>query len=313
MPMNRFFTILTLALTGSICQGAAEVPSHIVQPLPKDLDPRLAPEFQAPKQFARPLTPEEQSRRASDLAPVPSAPLDADGKKAIETYAAQDKEVDQQIERFQKDVGLNIHATATTEAPSKTPPASPAANPDEATITNATCDEGVYFDAEQGMLVFMKNVSIKNPRFSLDCTGPLKIYLEADASQKPEKEVKPKEKADSESKVVLPGGGNFNFNDMKKAAASGNVVLHFTNDEGKIFTAKADQLTYNAKTGEVILTGNYPSISDGNNTMTSRAKNGFIRVYENGNVYFSNGANTTIRNLDTQRLNKDKPKGAKKP
>ena len=31
---------------------------------------------------------------------------------------------------------------------------------------------------KEGVLVYMKNVHVRNPEFSLDCTGPLKIYMQ---------------------------------------------------------------------------------------------------------------------------------------
>ena len=53
-------TPLLLALAGSLaCSGANGVPSHIVQPLPRELDPRLEQPLTPPSHIVRPLTEEE--------------------------------------------------------------------------------------------------------------------------------------------------------------------------------------------------------------------------------------------------------------
>lgn len=42
--MKKLSSLLLLALTGGLACGATDgVPAHIVQPLPKELDPRLEP------------------------------------------------------------------------------------------------------------------------------------------------------------------------------------------------------------------------------------------------------------------------------
>ena len=94
---------LLLALAGSLaCSGANGVPSHIVQPLPRELDPRLEQPLTPPPHIVRPLTEEETARRERELAPVPTAGLKEDGEKAIQTYSAQEKTVDGRIQEFRQ-------------------------------------------------------------------------------------------------------------------------------------------------------------------------------------------------------------------
>ena len=83
--MKKLSSLLLLALTGGLACGATDgVPAHIVQPLPKELDPRLEPPLAPPSGIVRPLTAEETARRERELAPVPTAGLKEDGEKAIE-------------------------------------------------------------------------------------------------------------------------------------------------------------------------------------------------------------------------------------
>lgn len=59
--MIRILTLLALA--GGLASGASDIPSHIVQPLPQELDPMLEPAFQPPADIVRPLTEEETAQK----------------------------------------------------------------------------------------------------------------------------------------------------------------------------------------------------------------------------------------------------------
>ena len=160
---------LLLALAGSLaCSGANGVPSHIVQPLPRELDPRLEQPLTPPSHIVRPLTEEETARRERELAPVPTAGLKEDGEKAIQTYSAQEKTVDGRIQEFRQ----QHQVAGNTPAPAaETTPSSAASGPEEGFLQanspkdlyTVDCDGDLYFDMEEGVLVFMKNVRVRNP------------------------------------------------------------------------------------------------------------------------------------------------------
>ena len=292
--MKKLSSLLLLALTGGLACGATDgVPAHIVQPLPKELDPRLEPPLAPPSGIVRPLTAEETARRERELAPVPTAGLKEDGEKAIEAYNA---------------------------------PAAP--NPEENfmranssnNLYSVDCDGDLYFDMEEGVLVFMKNVRVRNPNLSMDCADHLKIYAEfvpkkpgdkKPSERKQEKE-KEKEKEGEKPQVALPNGGNFDYNSIKTVAASGNVKASYTNKEGETSNAQADKITYNAKTGEIILTGS-PVIITPDAIIKNPNKDAFIRVYSNGNMYSSRGTKTTFRHVDKKLSDRDKQKTNRKP
>ncbi|KAA5510879.1 hypothetical protein F2Y49_24920, partial [Bacteroides caccae] len=269
--------------------------------MPQELDPMLEPAFQPPADIVRPLTAEETAQREKDLAPIPSAPLTEDGEKALSVSNAQDAEVDEQINGFRQKYNVSIHATPAevTAAPAD----SGMEKTDKETPTEITYDDGLYFDMKEGVLVYMKNVHVRNPEFSLDCTGPLKIYMqyvEKKGKKKPSDRKKEEGKEIDKSGPVLPNDGNFDFNSIKKVTASGNVVLRYTDKDGNLCTAKAEKATYDANTGEIILAGNYPSLSRGGSFFKSDARDGFIRVYGNGNVYIPKGGKSSFRDLDKQ-------------
>lgn len=71
--MIRILTVLALA--GGFAFGASDIPSHIVQPLPKELDPMLEPAFQPPGEHRSPPDCGRNGPKEKDLHPIPSAPL----------------------------------------------------------------------------------------------------------------------------------------------------------------------------------------------------------------------------------------------
>ncbi len=294
-----------LALASGLTLGAEEdFPAHIVQPLPKELDPRSAPAFTAPDHIVRPFTAEEQARLTADAAPLDAAAFRKSGQDAIAANAADDAAVDQLIGEFRADHHVDINATPADSHPATPAQAEPAKAPaDDADIYQIDCADGVFFDMEQGLLVYMKNVSLSHPRISLQCEGPLKIYLD----QKEKKAPTAKKEA-KDNDPVMPNGGNFDFDSLKKASASGKVVIKYKDANGAVSTAKADKVTYDAKTGEIILAGDYPTIQSDGHSVRCPSQNGFIRIYGNGNIYISEGAHTTIRDVDKQLSNKEKPK-----
>ena len=249
---------LLLALAGSLaCSGANGVPSHIVQPLPRELDPRLEQPLTPPSHIVRPLTEEETARRERELAPVPTAGLKEDGEKAIQTYSAQEKTVDGRIQEFRQ----QHQVAGNTPAPAaETTPSSAASGPEEGFLQanspkdlyTVDCDGDLYFDMEEGVLVFMKNVRVRNPGLSMDCADHLKIYAEfvpkKPGDKKPSDIKKEKGKEGDQTQVALPNGGNFDYNSIKTVAASGNVKASYTNKQGETSNAQAEKITYNAKT-----------------------------------------------------------------
>ena len=175
--MKKLSSLLLLALTGGLACGATDgVPAHIVQPLPKELDPRLEPPLAPPSGIVRPLTAEETARRERELAPVPTAGLKEDGEKAIEAYNVKEKTVDGQIQEFRQQHQVTGNAAAPA---ADTAPAAP--NPEENfmranssnNLYSVDCDGDLYFDMEEGVLVFMKNVRVRNPNLSIDCADHL--------------------------------------------------------------------------------------------------------------------------------------------
>ena len=224
--MKKLSSLLLLALTGGLACGATDgVPAHIVQPLPKELDPRLEPPLAPPSGIVRPLTAEETARRERELAPVPTAGLKEDGEKAIEAYNVKEKTVDGQIQEFRQQHQVTGNAAAPA---ADTAPAAP--NPEENfmranssnNLYSVDCDGDLYFDMEEGVLVFMKNVRVRNPNLSMDCADHLKIYAEfvpkkpGDKKPSERKQEKEKEKEKEAAKTQEEKTAKVRLNEKRR-------------------------------------------------------------------------------------------------
>lgn len=310
---------LSLLCILSLSSAFAQVPKHIVQDLPPEIDPRLQ-EPTVSEKIVRPLTDKEAAEQTELTAPISHIPaLNEECATKFAEQAAQDAAVNEEVRIFCASQPATSHkkpATAVTPA-KPAPTASASANTTKTTATDAatqemdvTCDDGMYFDSEKGLLVYLKNVHLVHPDFTMDCDNQLKIYLEVDEEKKAQRA---KAQAEKKGKEKESGFDNMNmdFSGIKTLSADGNIRLTGKDKEGKPFKANAEKLTYNDKTGETILTGNNISVEDAKNKITAIGAGSFIRIYESGDVYIKGPrTQTTIKDIQSQK--DKKPKGKKK-
>ncbi len=114
--------------------------------------------------------------------------------------------------------------------------------------TVISCDGGMYFDPEEGVFVYLKNVKVKDPRFSLTGANELKIFLE----EKPAKEGAKKDDR------------KMNFGEVSRITASGALVFEQKPDDGgDPIKASGAFFSYEVKSEQVILSGGYPWVVQG--------------------------------------------------
>ena len=113
---------------------------------------------------------------------------------------------------------VSINTSAITPPPAKPLEVEP--GPQDTVIT---CDGGMYFDADAGVFVYLKNVRVTDPRFTLSGANELKVFLE----KKPE----PAKANDGKNPPAAkpkdnPGLGiNANFGDVERIVATGAVRI----------------------------------------------------------------------------------------
>ena len=161
------------------------------------------------------------------------------------------------------------------------------ANPDDTVIN---CDGGMYFDADEGLLVYLKNVTVADPRFTLDGANEIKVFFEKKPAT-PKTAPKPGDKP-------VPGGLDVNLGDVERVVATGAVhLLQKPDAKNEAIEAAGAIFTYNVKTGEIVLSGGKPWVRKGG--MINRAKqlNQTLRVLD-GKFTFSEGGTETILPLN---------------
>ena len=208
---------------------------------------------------------------APQLAAAPPAPITAADKEAIqrdavsmpvpasESVAAARTRLDQDL----TDSAAVAKAAAAFAAENDLPAAPPATEPASARpfdikpspdATVISCDGGMYFDSDAGVLVYMKNVKVKDPRFHLSAKDQLKIFF----SKKPAKEAK-QDKPTPEKPDDKPSIGG-DFGEPERIVATGAVLFEQMKPaSGKEpIQASGAVLTYHLKDDLVTISGGSP-------------------------------------------------------
>lgn len=209
------------------------------------------------------------------LAAAPPAPITAAEKEAIrrdavskagpvsESVAAARASLDKDLTdsaavskaaaAFATENGLPTEPQTTEPAPAKPFDLKPSAED-----TEISYEGGMYFDPDEGVLVYMKNVKVKDPRFHLSAKDQLKIFFE----KKPAKETK-SDKATPENENDKSGfGGGFggNFGKPERIVATGAVLFEqMKTAPGKQpIQASGAIFTYHLKEDQVTISGGSP-------------------------------------------------------
>ena len=162
--------------------------------------------------------------------------------------------------------------------------------------TVVTCDGGMYFDAEGGLFVYLKNVRVNDPRFTLSGANELKIFLGKKPAKDPAKPADEKTKpADEKTKLAKapektvskdPLGGGFSgkFGDVERIVATGAVrLVQKPSDASKEpIEASGAIFTYHTRTGQMILSGGYPWVKQGATFMRAEQPNLNLRILKSG-------------------------------
>ena len=235
---------------------------------------------------------------------------DAQLKKAIKDSATSEAEVKEFAEQIPLDYE-KLTGSKPTPAPDKPLDFKP--GPDHTVIK---CESGMYFDSDKGLLVYLKNVRVDDPQYILTGADVLHIYMAQKPEPKPDPKKKPKPgdknaKADApkkEDKGPVPSIGG-NFDEVEKIVATGAVrILQKAVEKGKQpVEASGALFTYDPKTGDILLSGGYPWVKQGDFFARAKEPNLTLRMKKSGD--FVTEGNWEMGG----RLNKNKPKPQAKP
>lgn len=229
---------------------------------------------------------------SQSLAQPPASP--SDSLKADSAPASSEHSAAARSARLDLREDLDAAATATakakafleqTELISANPTENPSPPPEAASLnvkpgpndTVISCDGGMYFDADQGVFVYLKNVHVTDPRFSLTGANELKIFL----TKKPTETKLTKEPATKEPASLGIGS---KLGDVDRIIATGAIRLlqKNTTDDKPPVEASGAIFTYHAKTGQILLSGGYPWVKQGTTFMRAKQPGLTLRIQKNG-------------------------------
>lgn len=191
---------------------------------------------------------------------------------------------DLSLRTFVKEVQRPELLTIAADAPKPEPDPEPKIDP--AKTTTITCAGGLFFDVEKSHVVYLKDVVVKKPDFTLTAGKELKVFLAKKAVKEGE------EKPD----------GIGAFDDIETIVATGGIKVTRKDDKGQLLTATADTATYDAKSGDIVLRGGFPRVQQGPNFVRALEPGLYVRIYANGKGFFEEGK------WETSLVNPDKGK-----
>ncbi|MBT9449474.1 LptA/OstA family protein [Akkermansia glycaniphila] len=150
-------------------------------------------------------------------------------------------------------------------------------------MTVITSDDA-YINNKQGIIVFLDNISLRDPRLNIDCTDQMQIHFE--------KEEEPEASDDNKQTPAAKPAKTSNvdnveskFEAMKFLIAEGNVVVHGKDRQGRPYRAYGDKIIIDGKTGEGILTGTTAIVIREQDALRAEGPNTCIHLHPDGSVF----------------------------
>jgi hypothetical protein len=212
------------------------------------------------------VTPEELAalETAASSRSEEVATLNSEAAKTTATDSSDAAKASQAARDFAKHAEIPISGDAA-EPEAKPLEISPGPND-----TLIQCDGGMYFDAEEGVLVYLKNVRVTDPRFNLSGANELKIFFA--------------KKSETETSGKKSEGFGAGFGDVDRIIATGAVrILQKAAKPGEDpVEASGGLFTYGVGTGEIIISGRYPWVKKGNFYARAKQPNLTLRIFQSG-------------------------------
>ena len=160
---------------------------------------------------------------------------------------AESKEADEKLRNFAEDVdskSLNL----LIQNPPVAKPAVAAKPPIKDPEFTIICDGGCFFDGNENLLVLLRNVVVKEERFTLKAQEEIKVFFNA----APEEDKK-------EGEAKKDQGAGLNISDVKSLVATGGVHFSGIDKDGNPVEATADTAFYDDKEKVLILKDGSPT------------------------------------------------------
>ena len=232
---------------------------------------------------------------------------------AAETGARHLAEARDQGEKADSTMTSFLRAAALTSLladPIATPPAGEVPRPDvkpDAAKTRITSDDGAFFDSQNGLLIFLKNVMVKDPRFQLSGADEVKVFFEPKKPARPPA-AKPGSAKPAPIKKDDDALGGASFGKPSRMVATGTVVVDYQSEDPAEppLKASARMLVYDLVKKEIILRGGSPWILRDGQLSSVPGNDAYIVIQQNGSFVTGNGG--IDASVDTQARKEAKKK-----
>lgn len=206
-------------------------------------------------------------------------------KKIIQNTSTTTAEVKEFVETIPLDYEQLTNSKRTA------PPSKPLEIEPSPQHTLVNCESGMYFDSDKGILVYLKNVKVTDPQYVLTGADVLQIHMakkpEIPEENKRSTEIdKPQESTTNRPAIKngpVPAIGG-NFDEVEKIVATGAVrILQKSVEKGKKpVEASGALFTYHPETGDILLSGGYPWVKQGDFFARAKEPNLTLRMKKNG-------------------------------
>ncbi len=252
-----------------------------------------------------------QAAPPQPVSPAESASLAADAKSKSAEVAASNAMAKTRLETDLADSTAASQAVAEflvqADLPAVPPAAEPVAKPLEVkngpSDTIIHCTGGMYFDADNGVLVYLKDVTVNDPRYKLTGADELKIFFEKKPVE-PKKEGAASEPETSADKKEAGLGGDIGakFGDVERIVATGAVVLDQKAAPGKEpIKASGRIFTYNLKDDVVIISRGFPWFTQGTTYMRANEEALSLKIYPKTGSFATEGDWTMGGNIEQKK------------
>ncbi len=161
--------------------------------------------------------------------------------------------------------------------------------------TVINCEGGMYFDPDEGVFVYLKNVTVKDPRFNLSGANEVKIFF----GKKPAKNSpQPAENKKSESSKI-----GANLGDVERIVATGAVLIEqkATSGDQEPIKASGAIFTYHIKEDQITISGGFPWVLQGSRYMRAKEAGLTLRISPKENTFITHGNWETGGNLEQRK------------
>jgi len=201
------------------------------------------------------------------------------GKEDLKVIAVLAESLEKSQAQFAKKIGKPNFFLITDKAPPSAEvvkvTAADEAIPDtgkkDKDEVRVSCDGGMFTNTEEGHAVFLKNVKFEDNQGTVTCGKELKVFFS-----------KGKKEEIQNDKAAIPAIGKMTIKDIEQIVGTGTVKLVLREEDGgPPLIATAETISYDLKTGTIILKGGFPTIyQKGKIAMEAKEKGLYIKLGE---------------------------------